>query len=129
MRSPARAIEVTSGAKPCRFLLFPNSTIVKGSARLALEVEPPFNRYVLIERATRRASEPTALKSEFPARKIEIINDAANDAIVALCKETNWRCTRNKLRQSLRNEVLNFWTPQAFQLGGVVILKNWFGSI
>jgi three-Cys-motif partner protein len=68
--------------------------IVKGSARLALEVEPPFNRHVLIERATRRASELTALKSEFPARKIEIINDDANDAIVALCKETNWRRTR-----------------------------------
>jgi three-Cys-motif partner protein len=68
--------------------------IRKGSARLALEVEPPFHRYVLIERATRRASELTALKSEFPTRQIEIINDDANDAIAALCKATNWRNTR-----------------------------------
>jgi three-Cys-motif partner protein len=30
--------------------------VAKGSARLALEVEPPFHRYVLIERATRRAN-------------------------------------------------------------------------
>jgi three-Cys-motif partner protein len=68
--------------------------VAKGSARLALEVEPPFHRYVLIERATRRASELTALKSEYPAREIEIINDDANDAIAALCKATNWRATR-----------------------------------
>jgi three-Cys-motif partner protein len=68
--------------------------VAKGSARLALEVEPPFHRYILIERATRRASELTALKSEFPTRQIEIINADANDAIVALCKAIDWRNTR-----------------------------------
>lgn len=68
--------------------------VAKGSARLALEVEPSFHRYVLIERATRRASELTALKTEFPSREIEIINDDANDAIATLCKTTNWRNTR-----------------------------------
>lgn len=68
--------------------------VMKGSARLALEVEPPFHRYVLIERATRRASELTALKSEFPARNIDVINDDANDAVERLCRATNWRKTR-----------------------------------
>jgi three-Cys-motif partner protein len=68
--------------------------VAKGSARLALEVEPPFHRYFLIERATRRASELTSLKTEFASRDIEIINGDANDAIVALCKATNWRGTR-----------------------------------
>ena len=68
--------------------------VAKGSTRLALEVEPPFHRYVFIERVTRRASELTVLKSEFPARQIEIINDDANNAIVALCKATDWRGTR-----------------------------------
>jgi three-Cys-motif partner protein len=66
----------------------------KGSARLALEVEPPFHRYVLIERATRRASDLTALKAEFPGREIEIINKDANDAIGEICRTTNWRITR-----------------------------------
>jgi three-Cys-motif partner protein len=68
--------------------------VAKGSACLALEVEPPFHRYVFVERASRRASELTALKSEFPSREIEIINEDANDAIAALCKATNWRNTR-----------------------------------
>jgi three-Cys-motif partner protein len=66
----------------------------KGSARLALEVEPPFHRYVLIERATRRASDLTALKAEFSGREIEIINKDANDAIGEICRTTNWRITR-----------------------------------
>lgn len=65
--------------------------VAKGSARLAIEVEPPFHRYILIERVTRRASELTALKSEFPGRNIEIIND---DAIAAVCQATSWRGTR-----------------------------------
>ncbi len=68
--------------------------VAKGSARLALEIEPPFHRYVLIERAVRRASELSALKAEYPSRTIEVINADANDAIAALCKTTSWRGTR-----------------------------------
>jgi three-Cys-motif partner protein len=68
--------------------------VAKGSARLALEVEPPFHRYVLIERATRRASELTGLKTEFPSRNVEIINADANDAIAELCETTSWPGTR-----------------------------------
>ena len=68
--------------------------VAKGSARIALEIEPPFHRYVLIERATRRASQLAALKSEYAHRNIEIRNADANDAIKRLCKETNWGSTR-----------------------------------
>ena len=68
--------------------------VAKGSARLALEVEPAFHQYVLIERATRRASELSALIAEYPNRKIEVINANANDAIAELCRATNWRSTR-----------------------------------
>ena len=68
--------------------------IAKDSARLALEVEPPFHRYVLIERATKRASELAELKSEFPSREVCIVNADANEAIADLCKATNWRSTR-----------------------------------
>lgn len=68
--------------------------IAKGSARLALEVEPPFHRYVLIERAKRRASALAALNAEFPNRAIEVISADANEAIADLCRTTNWRQTR-----------------------------------
>jgi three-Cys-motif partner protein len=68
--------------------------VTKGSARLALEVEPAFHRYVLIERVTKRASELAALQDEFPDRQIEIVNADANDAIAEICSTTNWRNTR-----------------------------------
>ncbi len=68
--------------------------VMKGSARLALEVEPPFHQYMLIERVARRASDLMALKSEFPAKDIVIINEDANDAIERLCRSTNWQKTR-----------------------------------
>jgi three-Cys-motif partner protein len=68
--------------------------VAKGSARFALEVEPPFHRYVLIERATRRASELAVLKSEFATHNVDIVNADANDAIVSLCNDANWRSTR-----------------------------------
>jgi hypothetical protein len=59
--------------------------VAKGSARLALEVEPPFHKYILIERATRRAGELSAIISEYPNRNAEVINANANDAIGELC--------------------------------------------
>lgn len=68
--------------------------VAKGSARLALEVEPPFHRYILIERATRRASDLEGLKAEYPDRAIDVINADANEAIADLCKTVNWRNTR-----------------------------------
>lgn len=68
--------------------------VMKGSARLALEVAPPFDRYVFIERVTRRASELLALKNEFSTKNIEVINADANDAIADLCTATNWRSSR-----------------------------------
>lgn len=68
--------------------------VMKGSARLALEIEPPFHRYVLIERVAQRASALLALKSEFPQRNIDVINDDANDAIKRICRTVRWRSSR-----------------------------------
>jgi three-Cys-motif partner protein len=68
--------------------------IAKGSALLALEVEPPFHRYIFIERITKRASQLSALKVKYPNRNIDVLNKDANDAIKELCRTTNWRVTR-----------------------------------
>lgn len=68
--------------------------IAKGSARLALEVEPPFHEYILIEKITRRAEELSRLRTEYPTRAIRIVNADANDAVGAICQSTNWRSSR-----------------------------------
>lgn len=68
--------------------------VTKGSAKLALEVEPPFDEYILIEKAAHRATELKQLKESHPERLVTIINKDANDAIDEICRDTDWRKTR-----------------------------------
>jgi three-Cys-motif partner protein len=58
-----------------------------GSARIALNVEPPFHRYIFIELHERRAAELERLRAEFPhrANAIEVRRADANQAIQELC--------------------------------------------
>jgi three-Cys-motif partner protein len=58
----------------------------KGSVRRALEVDPPFNNYVFVERDRDKCEELLALQSEFPDRKIDVVNDDANLALFRWCK-------------------------------------------
>lgn len=87
--------------------------VTKGSARLALEVDPPFDDYVLIERAVGRASELTALVEAYPDRKITIVNADANQAIADLCRTTNWQKTRGVV----------FLDPYGLQVDGTRLLR------
>jgi three-Cys-motif partner protein len=68
--------------------------MTKGSARVALEIDPPFNRYIFIEKRTSRASALEQLKSEYAAQNIEILNEDANTAVQRICANTNWRNNR-----------------------------------
>ena len=70
--------------------------LVKGSARIALEIDPPFDRYVFIEKNRNRFEALKALEAEFADqnKKMRFINQEANGAILNLCQETNWRKTR-----------------------------------
>ncbi len=44
----------------------------KGSARIALEVTPPFRKYVFIERSATRVADLQALRDEFPGKNVQI---------------------------------------------------------
>jgi three-Cys-motif partner protein len=68
--------------------------ITKGSARVAMEIEPPFHSYILIEKSKRKSSALQGVKKEFPARHIEVLNEEANEAIQRICKMTDWRVNR-----------------------------------
>ncbi len=75
--------------EPSSELLFPDlanvesQALLDGSARLALLVDPPFDRYVFIERSRQRCDMLEALKDEFPERedRISVRTDEANRAI------------------------------------------------
>lgn len=69
---------------------------LEGSPRIALGVDPPFHRYVFIERDPARVRELSRLKISFPARadSIEIVAEDANEFLPRWCGATDWRRTR-----------------------------------
>lgn len=70
--------------------------IAKGSARRALEVNPPFDRYVFIEKSRRKSRGLQDLREEFPALsgRVEIFTKDANQALQELCSREDWKNTR-----------------------------------
>ena len=69
--------------------------LLKGSARLALETTPPFDRYVFIESNDERCAQLAQLKPEFPhlADRIKVVPGDANRVIQDLCNK-NWTSHR-----------------------------------
>ncbi|MEJ2302269.1 MAG: three-Cys-motif partner protein TcmP [Anaerolineales bacterium] len=73
-----------------------NQAFLKGSARIALEVEPPFKEYVFIERDPEYARELNHLQAEFRSRRgrMTVIGQDANSYLLDWVKATDWRITR-----------------------------------
>ncbi|MDW8332489.1 MAG: three-Cys-motif partner protein TcmP [Cyclobacteriaceae bacterium] len=69
---------------------------LKGSALIALEVEPSFHQYIFIERDKQRANELSNLKQQFPqkASAIQIVQQDANSYLKEWCRNTDWRRCR-----------------------------------
>jgi three-Cys-motif partner protein len=66
----------------------------KGSVRRALEVEPPFDNYVFIEKDVKKCKELEAISADFPNRKVKIVNEDANSALLEWCKNLDPRRER-----------------------------------
>jgi three-Cys-motif partner protein len=73
-----------------------NQNFLQGSARIALGVKPPFQRYLFIERDPDRAHELERLKLEFPgiAGRIRVEVAEANEFLMDWCAKTNWTTNR-----------------------------------
>lgn len=71
--------------------------MTKGSARVALEIEPPFHKYIFIEKRKQRSSALELLKEEYPSRNIEVLNEDANEAIQRICRTHDWTFDRAAL--------------------------------
>jgi three-Cys-motif partner protein len=84
-------------------LLFPDlaepapQKLLDGSAKLALQVEPRFDKYVFIERSPERCQQLEGLKHEFPtlADDIDVRQGEANEVIQKLCAPLDaWKSRR-----------------------------------
>lgn len=69
---------------------------LNGSARIALEIDPPFGKYLFIESSAKKITELEALKQEFADRsqRIEIVKADANAYLMEWINKTDWRKTR-----------------------------------
>jgi three-Cys-motif partner protein len=69
---------------------------LKGSAKLALETNPSFHRYVFIESDQNKNNELEKLQKEHPekAKQIEIVRSDANEFIQNYCNDEDWANTR-----------------------------------
>ncbi|HEY9431016.1 MAG TPA: three-Cys-motif partner protein TcmP [Blastocatellia bacterium] len=75
-------------------LLFPEmDSFLDGSARIALQVEPRFHKYIFIEKDPNRFAELQKLKEEFPhlAEDIKLENKDANSFLKGLCQGPSWK--------------------------------------
>ena len=63
-----------------------------GSARIALQIPRPFDRYVFVERDPDRFAELSRLRAEFPtlANRIQTVNEEANSFLTTLCRGSDW---------------------------------------
>ncbi|MFE1748668.1 three-Cys-motif partner protein TcmP [Coleofasciculus sp. H7-2] len=63
---------------------------LQGSARIALQVNPEFTKYIFVERDKKRFEELETLKLDFPNRDILLKNSDANLFIREICDSQNW---------------------------------------
>lgn len=68
----------------------------KGSARIALEVEPSFDHYIFVEQKLEHIRNLEMLRTQFPAKshQIEIVQSDANIFLQRWCLEMNWHRNR-----------------------------------
>jgi len=69
------------------------AAFLDGSARIALQVEPRFHKYIFIEKSRKKTAELDKLRGDFPDRAadIDIKKADANVFLQKLCLESSWR--------------------------------------
>lgn len=69
----------------------PEIVTVPGSAKLALEITPPFDRIILIENNPTRYQALLDIAAEHPQRSVQCRNGDANAIVQELCQNLPWR--------------------------------------
>lgn len=117
---------------------------IDGSARVALQTNPPFARYTFVEKHRKRCKELENLKSDFPrlSHAIEVVNAEANGYIEKICREDWIRARRravmfldpygtqvswNTLKAIADTQAVDLWI--LFPIGTVNRLLNRNGRI
>lgn len=91
-------IDAFAGTGVCDIKLKDGSRVaVKGSAKIAVDTEPPFHQVHLVDLNNKHVTELQALISNTGATQISVYQDDANTALRRIVEEINWRKTRGVL--------------------------------
>ncbi len=66
-------------------------TFLQGSAQIALQPQPRFNKYIFIEKDPGRFHTLQRLKDNFPETDITLVQDDCNPYLQDRCSKCNWR--------------------------------------
>ena len=113
-------------------------SFLAGSARKALEINPPFKEYVFIEENEDSYVELKNLADEFPNRNIECKNANANQCLTDLCEKREWRTNRalvfldpygmevewTTIELIARTQAIDLWSLFPIGMGVSRLLKN-----
>lgn len=65
-----------------------------GSAQIALELDPPFKRYIFIENRAEFIEELRNLKARYEDRDVQIVQRDSNEYLLEWCHSMNWQHSR-----------------------------------
>lgn len=76
--------------------VFQIQNVLKGNARIALDIVPPFGRYIFIERSKKKCIELEKLKTEYQhlSSRVQVEKADASAFLTTWCEETDWTKTR-----------------------------------
>src|ERR1700722_10239882 len=80
--------------------LFPDlidkNDLVEGSAKRALQIEPPFHKYIFVETMKGKADALAKVAATFAniSPRVRVDNGDANERLIAFCQNTNWSFSR-----------------------------------
>ncbi|MES0040044.1 three-Cys-motif partner protein TcmP [Mesorhizobium sp. M0091] len=66
----------------------------RGSAKIALDIDPPFDRLVFMDSKPRHIAALNTLKASYPGRDIDVVQGDANELIQKEIKWDGWKKTR-----------------------------------
>ncbi|KAB0265673.1 three-Cys-motif partner protein TcmP [Microvirga brassicacearum] len=92
----------------------------RGSARIAIDVNPQFDRLIFMDESPKHSKALSALKGNHPTRKIDVLEGDANVAIRELIRGQSWSGTRAVMFLDPYGMSVNWDTLEAIQSTGAI---------